>query len=245
MYRDPAFRRKRGFSLLNVLYKESIPFAGTYENESNTCVLYRQPQSSDDITTLHEVMHAFIDQANPDIPDYIKTVIRQPENNPLNFEAIETYHLFQEGIATWGSWETFSLIQGNDKETREFIHMDVMKKLLRITDRSIAEEDITQQFALIMERFNLRKDLINNPNLRNIKKYHMLVKDRSIQTVVYGHYFVNKVMSELTGQGISVGNALRTLVLNPPNQPPTLEELKDPIAFSHNLIKNKEALNDV
>lgn len=238
LYRNPEFRKTKKISLLNVLAKDSIQFGGYYENKSNTCILKRKPQEDTDETPLHEAMHAFIDQANPEIPQFINKIF---QNNPTAFyyEAAETYHIFLEGIATWGSWETISHIRGKtSKETRDQIHREGQKILLGITNkRDLSNEDIMRQFALIKERVNIWKTLIDNPKDKElIKKYDNSSKEIVTQTTVYGHYFVHHIMSALTSQGISVSDVLRILALNPPQPPRALDQLQDPVAFADELI---------
>lgn len=237
LYRNSEFRKTKIFSLLDVLVKDSIQLGGYYENKSNTCILKRKLQENIDEIPLHEAMHAFIDQANPEIPQFIDIIF---QNNPTDFyyEAAEAYHIFLEGIATWGSCETIALIRGKtNKEARENIHKEFMKARLGIVDKELTDEDIMRQFSLIHDRINLWKELIDNPKDKAlVKKYNNSVKEMVTQTTVYGHYFVHHIMSALTSQGISVADVLRILALNPPQPPRALDQIQDPVAFADQLI---------
>ncbi|MBI2034691.1 MAG: hypothetical protein HYT11_03095 [Candidatus Levybacteria bacterium] len=231
------FRRTKRFSLINVVLKDSIKYFGYFSCEFNTCILRERPNDRNRTTSFHEVMHAFVDQTNPDIYLEIQSNIAKGLRNHTDFdyEAAEGYYIFEEGIASWGALEASTLIKGKNVAARNKEHQGWIETLLNASK----SDSIEQNFKEINERVDAWSKLLDiySPSYnKNSKKYDKLMKNQAIQGTACGHHFVNQIISKLGTSGINTADALNLLVIHPPASPRMLDQLEDPVAYAEELI---------
>lgn len=194
------------------------------------------------LTEYHENWHGFVQLTNPEIHDwkkYVERMVKKFINDTQNpdFQTLIAKGCLTEGIACWGEIKTGLL--SNDsliQEKATLLHRD----WLGGEKMGIINQDYMD--AIFAKLYLLRETLDACFESKELKEgFHQaknawpiasdLTRDQFLHRL--GYYFVHESMEWLTQQGLSLPDALRLIVNNPPRK---IEDLHKPFNYLKTLF---------
>lgn len=230
-----------GISLVGIL-RDQLPPGKALPPSYNAIVIQGTDKEDVSGTALHENMHCYMSQINPEIDlyrdqfmDNLDQYFRDNKHHKpeLIIEKDEVFHCFEEGVAEWAAYEVVACQIGSkdDPAQRKEIHRKGVRRLpIEIEIQTIEPEYIEAQLQRLQKRINELEKRLPRGAEEFLEEYRKMVDDQEVHSLYYilGHYFVYEGMNNLTQSGMSISEALQTLIKNPPN---TMSQLRNPKAW--------------
>lgn len=191
---------------------------GAYEPSYNS---FFTEKNVDIIVELHENMHGFINQMNPELrktnsecSDYCQG--KEPDN--FTPEKWTAYKCFDEGMANWAAFKVAEL------DEREVSEQPPLPPSAYIPDDMSVNEAL-QLGVDMLKKTRMKNDKITRKKAR--------LRDKALETTKLISYsvgtpFVTSSMDLLTDRGIELNKAIVALIQNPPE---TIDDLTNPETF--------------
>lgn len=240
LHSDP--RLSLGLSPKSLLRPNDLAQGGGYMFKYNTVFLTKDDENYMQFAKLHEDMHAYAFQTNPDLQKPVRKlidiVLDREEPSREAIELAEVRHVFSEGIANWGTIDVRARLPLS--EPRTVTHLDdAHKKTLLLPSWRNAALEIPDEYALFISQLTVGNvDLLKITSDRGALEFMKMWEFchsgiNEMASYLLGNYFVYEAMSLLRNQGMFTKDALPLLIKNPPD---TVDQLRNPRDFANRLI---------
>lgn len=202
----PKKARVRSSQDLAPFLHEGDTSIGVYHFDTNT--FYHWGNSLSDhlhldnyFVELHETAHAYIDQESPDMKN-------------TNFESVLLNLALHEGMADWMAIETLARLDSGAPDDMNPHHFGAINSNLPGVKRDKINEDhinsALETFYGTLSKFRREQLQMTLDNFRKLRK------EVDSEAHILGHYYVHHHMNRLISNGLSIADALRIVIKNPP-----------------------------